>query len=190
MRTKHFLISILLGAAVLSGCSGTKTPTADGTTTPVQAEAAPAGFVVKVKGAEIPFEIKQARVDVRPDVTEAQFSIANYDFEMNHMEANSLERPKENGKVRIAFSLKGVKGEGENFKNPVQPGEYSAEKLKWMDLYQGKDGNDEVVNLSNPTGGVTIKTVTDSELTGTIDVKGSEGLEIKGDFSAARVPTN
>ena len=144
--------------------------------------------MVKAEGAEVPFEIKQARVDVRPDVTEAQFSIANYDFEMEHMAANSIERPKENGKVRIAFSLKGEKGEGDAFKNPVMPGEYSGAKLIWMDIYQGKDGSDHIVNLSNGTGGVTIKTVTDTELTGSSDVKGDGGFEVKGDFSAQRVP--
>ena len=57
-----------------------------------------------------------------------------------------------------------------------------------MDLDRGKDGNEDILNLSSATGGVTIKTVTDSELTGSIDVKGDGGLEIKGDFSAARVP--
>lgn len=189
MKIRSFFLSALLGASLLAGCSGGATPTPDGSARPSQAAEAPAGFVIKAGGEEIPFEIKQARVDVRPDVTEAQFSIANYDFEMTHMNANSLERPKENGRVRIAFSLKGEKGEGEKFKDPVQPGEYSGDKLKWMDLYQGKDGNDNVVNLENATGGVTIKTVSASELTGTIDVKGDGGLEIKGDFSAARVPT-
>jgi hypothetical protein len=189
MKFHHIVASALLGASLMAGCSGGGTPAAQGSATPTQAVTEPAGFVVKVNGAEVPFAIQQARVDVRPDVTEAQFSIANYDFDMKHMEANSLDRPKEDGKVRIAFSLKGEKGEGESFKNPVQPGEYAGEKLIWMDLYQGKDGQDGVVNLSNPTGGVTIKTVTDTELTGSVDVKGDGGLEIKGEFSAARVPT-
>lgn len=188
MKIKALFLSALLGASILTGCSGGGTPANNTSATPAQTAEAPAGFMIKVGDTEVPFEVKQARVDVRPDVTEAQFSIANYDFEMNHMEANSLERPKETGKVRIAFSLKGTKGEGDQFKNPVQPGEYTGESLKWMDVYQGQDGNDVVNNLSNPTGGVTIKTVTDTELTGTIDVSGDNGLLVKGDFSAARVP--
>ncbi len=179
----------LLATALLAGCSGSPTPGASSTSTPAAAatEAAPAGFVIKVGGAEVPFEVKTARADVRPDVTEAQFSVANYDFQMNHMEANSVERSKADGEVRVAFSLKGEKGE--DFQNPVQPGEYSGDKLIWMDVYQGKGGEDTITtNLENATGGVTIKTVTDTELTGTIDVKGDNGLEVKGDFTAQRVP--
>ena len=186
MKIKILISAALLGAAFLSGCSG-NTPAPGGTATPAQTAEAPAGFMVKAGGAEVPFEIKQARVDVRPDVTEAQFSVANYEFEMEHMGANSIERPKETGKVRIAFSLKGTKGEGDQFKNPVQPGEYSGDKLIWMDIYQGEDGNDKVTNLENGTGGVTIKTVTDTELTGSIDVKGDNDFLVKGDFTAARV---
>ena len=180
----------LLTTALLAGCSGQSPSTgATASSTPAAAatEIAPAGFVIKVDGAEVPFEVKTARVDVRPDVTEAQFSVANYDFQMSHMEANSVERSKADGEVRVAFSLKGEKGE--DFQNPVQPGEYSGDKLIWMDVYQGKGGEDTVTtNLENATGGVTIKTVTESELTGTIDVKGDNGLEVKGDFSAQRVP--
>lgn len=185
MRVNHLIVSLLVGASLLTGCSGSSTPT--GSTSGTPAAQTPAGFTIKAGDEVVPFEIKQARVDVRPDVTEAQFSIANYEFEMEHMGANSIERPKENGKVRIAFSLKGEKGEGDQFKNPVQPGEYTGDKLKWMDLYRGKDGNDDVLNGENMTGGVTIKTVTDSELTGSIDIKGDGGLEVKGDFTAARV---
>ena len=190
MKLKTLFATALVGAALMAGCSGSDAPASGGTATPQATAEAPAGFVLKVEGADVPFEVKQARVDVRPDVTEAQFSVANYDFEMEHMGANSIERPKEDGKIRIAFSLKGEKGEGDNFKNPVMPGEYSGDKLKWMDVYQGKAGSDHVTNLSNPTGGVTITSVTDTELAGKIDVKGDGGLEIKGDFTAARVPAN
>jgi hypothetical protein len=188
MKIKNFLVGFL-AAVLLVGCSGKSGGDATASSSPSPAAEAPAGFVVKVSDAAIPFELKTARVDVRPDVTEAQFSLANYDFEMNHMEANSVERSKEDGQVRIAFALKGEKGEGDNFKNPVMPGEYGADKLIWMDIYQGKGGTDTMTtNIENKQGSVVIKTVTDTELTGTIDVQGDNGFEVKGDFSAVRVP--
>ena len=183
---KKLCIALALGASLLAGCN--ETPAPSGTNTPVAATPEPAGFQLKAGNEAIPFEASTAKVDVRPDVQEGQFSIANYDFTMAHMGANSIERPKEDGKVRIAFSIKGEKREGEDFKNPITPGEYSGAKLKWMDVYRGKGGNDEVFNLENGQGSVKIETVTDTELTGSIDVTGDNGFMVKGPFKAERVP--
>lgn len=155
--------------------------------TPTPAEPA---FMVKAKGADIPFEVKKAMVDVRTDVQEAQFSIANHDFTMEHMSANSIDRPKEDGKVRIAFSIKGELRQGEDFKNPVVAGEYAGEKLIWMDIYSGKGGNEEIVNVENPKGGVTITSVSDTKLEGKIDLTADSDVVIKGDFVAERVPAS
>lgn len=184
----RILISCCLLAFLLVGCSGSQSADPAATSSPKEAAAEPAGFVVKAGDAAIPFELKKAMVDVRPDVTEAQFSLANYEFTMEHMAAGSVERSKVEGQVRVAFALKGEKGEGENFKNPVMPGEYAGDKLIWMDIYQGKGDDAMITNLENGQGKVVIKTVTDSELTGSLDVKGDNGFEVKGDFNATRVP--
>ena len=55
--------------------------------------------------------------------------------------------------------------------------------LEWFD-----GGNDEVFNLENGQGSVKIETVTDTELTGSIDVTGDNGFMVKGPFKAERVP--
>ncbi len=187
---KKFAIVLGLSVSLLMACSQTP-PAPTGTTTPAPAAATatpePAGFQLKAGDEAIPFEPSTARVDVRTDVQEAQFSVANYEFAMEHMAAGSIERPKEDGKVRIAFSIKGELREGDGFKDPVTPGEYSGDKLIWMDIYRGKGGNDEVFNLENGQGAVKIETVTDTELSGTIDVTGDNGFMVKGAFKAERV---
>lgn len=185
MNFKRIVVA-LTTALLLAGCSGGTQTAATSTPAPAASQA-PAGFVLKVAGADVPFEVKTGKVDIRPDVTEGQFSIANYSFEMKHMAANSIERSKADGEVRIHFGLKGEKGD--DFNNPIAPGEYSGDKLIWLDVYQGKGGSDTMItNLENAQGSVTIKTVTDTELTGSLDVKGDNGLEVKGDFKADRVP--
>lgn len=187
---KKLFLAVGLSLSLFTACSQTPAPST--TSTPAQAAATstpePVGFQVKAGDEAIPFEPSTARVDIRTDVQEAQFSIANYEFAMEHMAANSIDRPKEDGKVRIAFSIKGELREGDDFKDPVTPGEYSGDKLIWMDIYRGKGGNDEVFNLENAQGAVKIEAVSDSELSGSIDVTGDNGFRVKGDFKAQRVP--
>lgn len=182
------LSTLLIAVCLLAGCSqAPPAPTSSGS--PAAATATPpaeVGFVVKAKGADVPFEVKKAMVDVRPDVKEAHFSIANHEFVMKHMGANSVERPKEDGKVRISFGLKGA---GEEWKNPVVAGEYTGDKLIWMDIYSGKAGAEDILNVENAKGGVTIESVSDTELKGKIDLTADSDVVVKGEFTAQRVPT-
>lgn len=133
----------------------------------------------------IPFEVKTAYADMRPDLTEVHFVLGNYDFTMKPMTANSIEKLESDKNVRITFGLKGEKGE--DFQNPVQPGEYTDNKLKWVDIYHFENGGQQVVNVNERKGKVTITEVTDAEIKGSIDVTGEDGKVVKANFTAKKV---
>ncbi|MCB1025444.1 MAG: hypothetical protein KDB79_13695 [Acidobacteria bacterium] len=147
-----------------------------------------AGSATEVKlGAEksVPFEVKTAYADMRPDLTEVHFVLANYDFSMKPSTTNSLDKVTSDKQVRITFGLKGEKGE--DFNNPVQPGDYSDAKLKWTDIYYFDNGDEQVSNVENRKGKVTITSVTDTEIAGSIDITGDDGKVVKADFKAKKV---
>jgi hypothetical protein len=146
-----------------------------------------AGTSTEVKIAEdksLPFEVKTAYADMRTDLTEVHFALGNYDFTLEPKTLNSIGDVKD-GQIRISFGLKGEKGE--DFNNPVQPGDYSDAKLKWVDIYHFADGSHQTVNVENRKGKVTISEVTDTEIKGSIDITGDGGKVVKGSFTAKKV---
>lgn len=146
------------------------------------------GTSPEVKIAEdkaVPFEIKTAYADMRPDLTEVHFALGNYDFTMTPKTINSIDKLSSDGQVRITFGLKGEKGE--DFNNPVQPGEYANKKLEWVDIYYYENGDQQISNVENRQGKVTITSVNDTEIAGTIDVTGDSGKVVKGSFTAKKV---
>jgi hypothetical protein len=144
------------------------------------------GTEVKISAEKsLPFEIKTAYADMRPDLTEVHFVLGNYDFSMTPKTANSVEKLKSDKEMRITIGLKGEKGD--DFNNPVQPGEYADKKLKWIDIYHYENGGQQVVNVNDRKGKVTISEVTDTEIKGTIDVTGDNGKVVKGSFTARKV---
>lgn len=143
------------------------------------------GTEVKIaEDKSLKFEAKTAYADMRPDLTEVHFALANYDFSMKPKTINSVGDVKD-GQIRITFGLKGKKGE--DFNNPVQPGEYSDTKLKWVDIYHFADGGHQTVNVEERKGKVTITEVTDAEIKGSIDVTGDKGKTVKASFTAKKV---
>ncbi len=169
---KIYIVAIgLLTAMFLAACGATGTST---------------GTKVKISADKsLPFEIKTAYADMRPDLTAVHFVLGNYDFTMQPKTANSVENLKSDKEMRITFGLRGEKGE--DFQNPVQPGEYNDTKLKWVDIYHYEKGSQQVVNINDREGNVTITEVTDNEIKGTIDVTGDNGKIVKGSFTAKNV---
>lgn len=146
----------------------------------------PEGFTVDTKeGEDPPFEVKNAYADMRTDISEVHFVIANYNFTMKPKTVNSLEELKSPEQMRVTFGLKGEKGD--DFQNPIQPGEYSGNKLEWVDIYHFKRGRQLITNLENIKGTVNIASVTESEIAGTIDITGEGGKIVKGKFTALKI---
>jgi len=121
---------------------------------------------------------------MRSDLTQVHIVLGNYDFEMGSKQANSIDKVSADGQARVGFALRGEKGD--DFDNPVQPGEYTGKKLGWVDIYHYADGGQQVVNIKRGDGKVTITEVTDTEIKGSIEVV-SEGKVVKASFTAKKV---
>ncbi len=121
---------------------------------------------------------------MRTDLAQVHIVLANYDLKMEPRTANTIDEITKDGDVRINIGLRGEKGE--DFNNPVQPGDYSGKKLGWVDIFHYADGAQQIVNLRDTEGKVTITEVTDSEIKGSIDVS-KDGTVVKAGFTAVKL---
>lgn len=145
------------------------------------------GTSTEIKIAEdtaLPFEVKTAYADMRTDRTQVHFVLGNYDFTVEPKGANSVEKINSDGQVRVTIGLRGEKNE--DFNNPVQPGEYTGKKIGWVDVFHYANGAQQIVNLRDVDGKVTITEVTDAEIKGAIDVT-KDGKAVKANFAAKKV---
>ena len=137
------------------------------------------GFRVKADGQETAVEPKTAAAVVRKDLKETHVVVANHEPDLAGKSVMGMPRPKEAGKVYVTF---GVKGDGD-FHNPVKPGEYTGDKIRWVDFHYFKDSRSEVVNFNRKQGTIRITSVSDAAVSGSIDVSDGERT-VKGDFEA------
>ena len=160
------LIFTLFAAAMLAACGG-----------------GPAGFSVKQKGVDLPFEKKTMVAVMRPDITETSFIVANYDVTLKDNSIRGVESPKIPGQVMISFA---VKGDGKDFKKPLQVGDYTDKKIIWCDLRNGdKGGTSTPLSKEDYTfnGKVSITEITDDTVKGSIDLT-KDDTSVKGSFEA------
>jgi hypothetical protein len=160
------LVLVLLSSVLLAGCGG-----------------GPAGFSVKQKGVDIPFEKKTMVAVMRPDITETSFIVANYEVTLKDNSIRGVENPKTPGQVMISFA---VKGDGKDFNKPLQVGDYTDKKIIWADLRNGDNGGTSTpLSKSDYTfnGKISITEITDDTVKGSIDLT-KDDTSVKGSFEA------
>jgi hypothetical protein len=120
---------------------------------------------------------------MRPDIQETSFIVANYDVTLKDNSIRGVESPKTPGQVMISFA---VKGDGKDFKNPLQVGDYTDKKIIWCDLRNGdKGGTSTPLSKEDYTfnGKVSITEITDDTVKGSIDLT-KDDTSVKGSFEA------
>ena len=133
-------------------------------------------------GLDVSFDPSQSFYDPRPDIKRGTISVANYEFKMEPMEANSVDAITQDGQVRVAFGLKRLPSG--SFEKNIIPGEYSGSDLGFVEAYTFENGAQKQVSFENQQGKVIVTEVTDSQISGSIDVTGDNGAVMKGPFTA------
>lgn len=132
---------------------------------------------VKADDFQNDIEEKSSAVVVRKELSEVHFVIANYDLDLSGNSVQSLKKLESPGQVRVTF---GIKSDFENLKKPF---DYKGEKIKWVDIYYFKDGQEKIVSLKNIQGNITIGNVRENDVIGGIYVFDGEKA-VRGTFTA------
>jgi major membrane immunogen (membrane-anchored lipoprotein) len=158
------LIFVLCASVLLAACGG----------------GGPAGFSVKLKGADLPFEKKTMVAVMRPDIKETDFIVANYDVTLKDNSIRGVDKPNAAGQVMISFA---VEGDGKDFKNPLQVGEYTNKQIKWVDVRTGEKGDSTPMSNDDYTfnGKIKITEITDDTVKGSMDITKGDS-SVKGSF--------
>jgi len=130
----------------------------------------------------VSFEPTTGFFDPRGDLKNGTISVANYPFKMEPMAANSVGEIAQEGQVRVAFGLKSLPAG--NYTRPITPGEYTAASILFVEVYSFEKGGQKYSAFDNEQGNVTITEVTDTQISGSVDVTGDNGAAVKGQFVA------
>lgn len=184
-----------LCSLLLAGCAQQKATTAPPAAAPTsQAPASPSPGAVATTSAEgglevslpggqnLSFQPACGYFDPRGDIKSGTISVANYEFKMEPMAANSVAEIAQDGQVRVAVGLKSLP-EG-SYERPITPGEYLDSNISFVEVYSFEGGSQRNSGFDNEKGKVTVTEVTDSTISGTIDVQGDNGAVLKGAFNA------
>ncbi len=147
---------------------------------------------VKFNGNEQTFEPKTSWVNVTKTNSTSGTSQSVF-FEITSLEKKG-DRPSADGQLGISFRVEGAQGTNET--TPVREGDYNARKdsrdfynvVHSTYIFQGADGKGQSIKLNadKMQGKVTLTTVTDESISGTIDITDEKGNSIKGGFTAKR----
>ena len=142
-------------------------------------------FVVKLKGAEVPFEMKKSVATIRGDLKQMQLLFANFDIDLAGKTIMGAPRTSAPGQERIAIYITNKKATPAEYKTPVMPGEYSE------DIYVNFDNRDDdfagAAFLKPGAYKVIITSVTADTVTGSVDLSVGDNV-IKGKFEAKIIP--
>jgi hypothetical protein len=181
---------ILVSALCLSACQKNPTPVTtspnpnQGTPAPTASAAstAPKGLTVKIAdGKDLSFEAGSAWFDPRTDTREGTITLGNYEFVITPKNSNSVPDAKE-GESRVSIGLDSP--EGSEFETPIPVGDYAADAVSFVDVVYFADGAQQRYNFDGIKGQVVVKAITDSEMSGSVDLSDGSGAVLKGDFSA------
>lgn len=143
-------------------------------------------FVVKLKGAEVPFEMKKAVATVRGDLKQMQLLFANYDIDLTGKTIMGAPFTSAPGQKRITVYITNKKATPAEYNAPVTPGEYSDDIGV---VFDNRDDDFAGAAFMKPGGAyrVTITSVTADTVTGRVDLSIGDNL-IKGKFEAKIIP--
>lgn len=149
-------------------------------------------ITVKFDGKEHTFEPKTSWANVNKTNSTSGTSQSVF-FEMTNLEKKG-DRPNAEGQFGVSFRVEGAQGTNET--SPVREGDYNARKdsrdfynvVHSPYIFYSADGKPQSVKLNadKMQGKVTLTSVTDEEISGTIDITDEKGNAIKGGFTAKR----
>jgi len=179
------LLTIILASAFFAACGGAS----GGNSSSILPALSSDKFTVKLKGADVPFEIKKAVATVRPDLKELQLLLANYEINMDGKTIMGAPNTFAAGQKHIKVTIHNKKATQAEFRTPVKPGEYTE------DIYTGyydHDSNQTSIyeTFFAKNGGtrkVTITSITADTVTGSVDMEVGDN-SIKGKFEAKFLP--
>lgn len=137
---------------------------------------------VKYKGKDVPFEVKTSASSIRPDLSEGQLVIANYDIEIKDKSVMGVADPEKAGQVLVGVYFKN--NDPKDFKDSVRPGDFS-DKIKYVWVANG-DTKDRVTFSEGGAavpGKLTITEVTGETIKGTMEITKGD-TTISGPFEA------
>ncbi len=177
-RISVSLTALLLLVALIA-CKGSKGGE-EGSTTE-----APKGLYVDLGEGKQLVEPKTAVAKLRPDLRQLQVLVANYENAVTDS-IMAADQAKEPGQLKVAFY---VKGEGKEFKQPVEPGEYTGQSIHAAYVSQGGESSDIgfISSGKTPDGKVVFTKIDETQVVGTIEIK-HEGKAISGTFTAKFLP--
>jgi hypothetical protein len=173
------LLAIILTSAFFAACGGGASGGGNNTIIPALSSDK---FTVKLKGAEVPFEMKKSVATVRPDLKELQLFFANYDINLEGTTIMGAPPTSAAGQKHITVYIKNNKATSAQYKTPITPGEYTE------DIYIRFDNHDDSfagAEMMKPGGThkVTITSITEDTVTGSVDLTVGDN-SIKGKFEA------
>ena len=177
MKTVHILIFLLVGF-LLAGC-GTACnyepppPNAIGKRTKIEA---------KLGDKDLSFDVESAYADWGKAFGELYIGLNNHTLKKKPKDLGEIESLHSDGQIRFRLGLTGFSSS-----SPPKPGEYSGDRVRWADLKFRENGDVNLSGHHDMKGKVIIKSFTDSEVTGLVDLTSSNNLQIKGGFVAKRL---
>ncbi len=177
------LLAIILAGAFFTACGG---GSGGGNSNSVIPAASSDKFTVKLKGAEVPFEMKKAVATIRPDLKQLQLLFANYDIDLAGKSIMGAPRTSEAAQKHFRVYIKNEKATQAEYKTPIKPGEYTE------NIYIESDNNNDhdagaTLMKSGGTRKVIITSINDEKVAGTVDLTVGDS-SIKGAFEASFLP--
>ena len=174
------LLAIILASAFFTACGG-----ASGGNSIIPAVSSDK-FTVKLKGAEVPFEMKKAVATVRPDLKQLQLLFANYEIDLEGKTIMGAPPTSAPGQKRIVVYITNKKATQAVYKTPIMPGEYT-EGINIV--FDNRDDDFAGAAMMKPGGThkVTITSITEEKVTGSVDLTVGDN-SIKGKFEAKILP--
>jgi hypothetical protein len=161
------------------GATNSAAPSTPGTPAPAAQEQ---GFQLAIAEDQVlAFQPAFQKVDLRKDTKHSAIVLGTYDFPLAPMSANSVAPVSAEGQIRVHIGITGAAGA--NFDNPLPTGEYDASK-SYVDIYTFEGGQQKLTNVENEKGTITISSVNDTQVVGSVDITGDKGARVKGDFIA------
>ena len=163
---KFSSIFVLFGflALLLVGCGGAK------------------GLSVTLKGEKTAVKETTSVAVIRPDLRQLQIMVANYKVDVSGGSIMGAPQASKPGELKVAFY---IKGDGKEFKMPVEPGEYGGDKIDAAYVSKGGESSDiSFRDSGKPVDGkIVIKSIENDTVTGTVEIKHKEDV-ISGSFKA------
>lgn len=181
------LIAIILASVFFMACGGGSNIAGGGNS--IIPALSSDKFTVKLKGAEVPFEVKKAVATIRPDLKQLQLLFANYDIDLAGKSIMGAPNTFASGQTYIKVTITNNKATQAEYKTPIKPGEYAEDIYVGYYDYDSRNTNlyETFFTKNGSINKVTITSITADTVTGSVDLSVGDN-SIKGKFEAKIIP--